>query len=355
MSKGVVVSVCSPLDEVRGSVLRLRVLLNQLKQSDKWVYCPSLFKSGTVFADGVTIEYYPLTMMDIFTAAFLFFRGRPITNIIFQRRNMEKSQKGVEKFVFHLSRTVQSGNFSGELTVDLCESLAENYRLRGRLLSKFSIKRLFFNFEAERLEKFELSLAKNSSIATQFISKNDSLIPQAINYSVLPNSLASVPVIKRLDPIDQKRIVFLGQLDYEPNLYSIYRTSKLFSELDSSYELHVVGSFNKSTKKKLSKLKNVVSHGFVDHLEEIMPQSLCGVALIDNVTGMQNKVLDYFFYGIPALVSKDVYDGLPSESPALVVTNIDELRSTLKMCLSDKYRANLQVLGYEYLEKIKEN
>ena len=354
MSKGVVVSTCSPADEVRGSVLRLRVLVNNLDQTDKWVFCPSVIRSGVSIVDGINVRYFPLTTADFCMAFLLLLQGWPITNIIFQRRDIAKNQKGVEKFVFHLSRTVQRGKFSGDLTVDLCESLADNYRLRAALMPFFSIKRLFFIIEAKRLFKFELALAKNRLIATQFISENDSLIAKAENFSILPNSIANRPFRKTSYIFHEKRIVFIGQLDYEPNLYSIIKTSKFLNEIDSSYELHVVGSFNKSTEKKLCKFYNIFMHGFVDNLAEIIPQSLCGVALIDNGTGMQNKVLDYFFYGIPTLVSQDVYDGLPPGSPALIVTDVDNFNIALQGCSSLDTRNNLEMRSHEYLKKLNE-
>ena len=87
-------------------------------------------------------------------------------------------------------------------------------------------------------------------------------------------------------------------------------------------------------------------------LDDIMNDALCGVALIENVTGMQNKVLDYLFYGIPALVSQDVYDGLPDGSPLMIIRNRDELRDALAKCLSIENRRSLQVRGYKYLDKL---
>jgi glycosyltransferase involved in cell wall biosynthesis len=354
-TKGVVISTCSPSDEVRGSVLRLRVLVNNLKKKDKWVYCPSLFKSGTIVVDGISVRYFPLRALDIWLGIMLFFKGWPLTNIMFQRRNIVESLSEVEEVVCHLSRTVQHSKFGNNLTVDLCESLSDNYRLRAALLPSFSIKKVFFILEARRLSEFEESLASNASIETLFISANDSLISKSINYLILPNSILSNPPKRQSTAFQDKKVIFIGQIDYEPNLYSIMSTSILLNELDQNYELHVVGSLAKSTKKKLGEFRNIIVHGFVDNLDDIVPDALCGVALIENVTGMQNKVLDYLFYGIPTLVSQDVYDGLPDGSPLLIIRDKDELRVALAMCLSLETRRNLQVRGYKYLDELNEN
>ena len=71
-TSGVVVSTCSPTDEVRGSVLRLRVLVSSLEQIEKWVYCPSLFRSETLVIDGVSVKYFPLRVIDIWLGLKLF-------------------------------------------------------------------------------------------------------------------------------------------------------------------------------------------------------------------------------------------------------------------------------------------
>ncbi len=355
MGKGIVVSSCSPTDEVRGSVLRLRELVESLDQTEKWVFSPSIRKTGTAIHEEIHIRYFPLRISDVLTGFKLFLKGWPITNVIFQRGDIRKSQVDAEKIIFHLSRTVQSGDFNPRMTLDLCESLSDNYRLRARLLPVTSVKRLFFLFEARRLEKFEKILSVNEAIHTQFISENDPLLIDAKNYSVMPNTIRAVPRIRSLDAFRAKKIIFVGQLDYEPNLYSIISTSKMLESIDSGYELHIVGSSSKSTGRKLSTLENVVVHGFVDKLDDVIPDSLCGVALIENVTGMQNKVLDYFFFGIPALVSQDVHNGLPKGSPALVVSNRSELREAMEKCQVEMNREKLRAEGYEYLSLISNN
>ena len=352
-NKGVVISTCSPEDETRGSVLRMHVLLNSLKKNnDKWVFCPSFFKSETIFIDGINIKYFPLTIFDICRAVILFFKGYPISNIIFQRSHILKELNSSDEAIFHLSRTFQFSKVKNKVTIDLCESLGDNYRLRADLLPTFSLKKILFNYEAKRISKFEESLAKNAEIETLFISSNDSLIPIAKNYSILPNSILSVPPKKTSNVINERKIVFIGQVDYEPNFYSIINTSKMLNEIDAKYELHVIGSLSSQNRKILSGFSNIFLHGFVDNLEDTMTDALCGVALIESSTGMQNKVLDYFFYGIPALVSKDVNSGLPEKCPSLIVNNIEDLKSRLKECLNKNTRHTLQVEGYSYLKKI---
>tara|TARA_B110000503_G_C7158331_1_gene418421 strand:- start:937 stop:2013 length:1077 start_codon:yes stop_codon:yes gene_type:complete len=355
-NKGVVISTCSPEDETRGSVLRMHVLLNSLKKNnDKWVFCPSFFKSETIFIDGINIKYFPLTIFDICRAVILFFKGYPISNIIFQRSHILKELYSSDEAIFHLSRTFQFSKVKNKVTIDLCESLGDNYRLRADLLPTFSLKKILFNYEAKRLSKFEESLAKNAAIETLFISSNDSLIPIAKNYSILPNSILSVPPKKTSNVINERKIVFIGQVDYEPNFYSIINTSKMLNEIDAKYELHVIGSLSSQNRKILSGFSNIFLHGFVDNLEDVITDALCGVALIDNGTGMQNKVLDYFFYGIPALVSKNVYSGFPKESPSLIIDDIEDLKLKLIDCCDIENRINLQDQGYTFLEKINQS
>ena len=350
-NKGVVISTSTPADEIRGSVLRMYILLNTFN-NNKWVFCPSMLKSKSIVIDGINIKYFPLTIFDICRAVILFFQGYPISNIIFQRRAINEELKSNDEVIYHLSRTFQHSRPKNKVTIDLCESLSDNYRLRAYLLSIFSLKKILFNYEAKRVSKFEKSLAENPEIKTLFISSNDSLIPIAKNYTILPNSILSTPPKKTSNVINNRKVVFLGQVDYEPNLYSIINTSKMLNLIDTKYQLHVIGSLNNRSRKTLSGFGNIFLHGFIENLDDVMSDALCGVALIDNSTGMQNKVLDYFFYGLPALVSRKVYLGLPKECPSLIIDDIEDLKLKLIDCCDIENRINLQDKGYTFLKKI---
>lgn len=353
-NKNIVVSTCSPLDEARGSVLRLNILLKVLKNENRWVYCPAFFKSKVIHHNGINIKYFPLQFYDLFKAIIFFLKGYPLSNIIFQRNAILKELNSNDEVIYHLSRTFQHDKNKSKVTIDLCESLSDNYRIRAELLPIFSVKKILYKFEANRIYKFEKSLAQDHEVKTLFISSNDSLISLAKNYSIIPNSILSSPPKKTLNVINEKKIVFLGQVDYEPNFYSIINTAKMLLKINEKYELHVIGSVSNKNKKILSGFSNIFLYGFVDNLEEVISDALCGVALIDNCTGMQNKVLDYFYHGIPALVSKNVHSGFPQESPSLIIDDIEDLKLKLIDCCKIKNRINLKEQGYAFLKRINQ-
>ena len=353
MSRGVVVSTCSPEDEVRGSVLRLGVLLDNLNHEEKWVYCPTFFKRGEKRLQGVSVRYFPCSWQDVFRAMVLFLKGLPATNALFQRKAIFLDLRKADICIFHLSRTFHKKPLSKNFCVDLCESLGQNFRNRACLLPRFSLKRFFFLYEAKRLERFERNLARDPAIPTQFISKNDPLIDDALNVSILPNSIKVIPQRRRPVITNSAKIVFVGQLDYEPNFYSVLRSCELINEIDPEYEVHLIGSAKKVTRRKLAALSNVVLHGFVEDMSDIISDALCGLAIIENGTGMQNKVLDYLYHGIPAIVSSEVFLGLPAGCPVLVADSKEKICEALEKCLSATFRSEQERKGLEYLKLLK--
>ena len=172
------------------------------------------------------------------------------------------------------------------------------------------------------------------------------------NLSDTVNGSLTEPMPPENAAFDEQKIVFLGHVDYEPNLVSVIKTSELLSAVDSRLKLVVVGRVNGRNRRNLSRYGNIVLTGFVESLSCHMADALCGVALLEHCTGMQNKVIDYFSAGIPALVSPEVAAGLPRRTPALTIRTEEELGAALMKCSNRSWRAEQARQAKTFLHRL---
>jgi hypothetical protein len=355
MSKGVIISSSSLTDEQRGAVLRLKMLHQSLSTSEKSIFIPTIFKKGEIIHNDTKIIYFPLCFTDLYHIILNLIKGLPLSNIIYRRKKIAESLSSFDTVVFHLIRTVQDINFDQSCYVDICESLAVNFKNRSNLIDHPSLKKIIFKYESKRLDSFELMLVKKTNLKKIFISNQDHLINLSDNFMVIPNILIFDRKPEGFNSskfINNKKIVFLGHVDYEPNLISINNTAGTLNSIDSSIELHVIGSVSKKSKIFLSLNANIILHGFVDDLNSVMGDALCGISIINGGTGMQNKVIDYFQFGLPAIVSDEVQEGLPGSSPAFVCNSMPDIRSTIIKLKDKSFRASIVDSGFNYLDKL---
>ena len=355
MSKTLIVSTSSIDDELRGATIRLKTLNRYFNIGEKYIYVPTFFKKGHFIKDQINVQFFPLTIIDLIKIPFLLIKGLPLSNVIFRRTKIKNNLHIFDNVIFHLIRTIQDYSCPQNITIDVCESLSKNFHLRSENMKRNSLKRILFLYESKRLKKFEKEICSSNIEKKLFISDKDHLIKTCTNYEILPNMPTFNMEPNISNNLDYKKTVFIGHVDYEPNLTSIKNTSIILNEIDSSIKLHVVGRYNKNSKDLLSSCKNIILHGFIDEIDDIFENAVCGFAIIKNCTGMQNKVLDYFSYSLPSIVSKEVQDGLPETSPALVCDTKEQVKDALNALTKLNDRENLIRQGHNYLKKIEES
>ena len=136
MSKTLIVSTSTLEDEIRGARIRLDTLNKYKNEGAGFIYVPTITKKGKLIISGTTIEYFPLKLKDLFIFFYLFFKGLPLTNIIYRRSSIKNNLYKFDTVIFHLVRTIQLPITSNNFIVDVCESLAENFYLRSRSMKK---------------------------------------------------------------------------------------------------------------------------------------------------------------------------------------------------------------------------
>lgn len=327
MKNIVIVSTVSPNAEPRGAILRLQNLIKTYETQIDCIVVLGFQKKPVEFFRDIKIIYLIPNKFDwIYILLGLIFK--PITNAIYFRGSLGEYVSDNQRVLFHLIRSYQDLNTS-ETTIDICESLAENFRQRALFYSWLRLKKYFLLYESFRLKKLEDKIIKNKDIHKILISKNDRLYSDTPNITIIPNKFKLLKQTKTIKFMDTK-FVFIGHIDYEPNLLSLIKCSKMLKRINSNFRISAVGRCSDSTAGILEKYRNIDIHGFVNDPSLILSDGNAGLAIMEIGTGQQNKVFDYISYGVPPIVSSNVQSAYPGQPPFLIADNFDELKQAIK-------------------------
>lgn len=108
-----------------------------------------------------------------------------------------------------------------------------------------------------------------------------------------------------------KKIIFLGNINYLPNKLACYEFSKyILPKINEKYPditFHIIGRINIFDKLFLKFFNNVEIHGPISNLRSAFKNSICGICNVRIATGFQNKIINYMSFGIPVIVSKESF------------------------------------------------
>jgi glycosyltransferase involved in cell wall biosynthesis len=334
MKNTVLVSTVSPNDEQRGAVIRLENLIANHSNNLRLILVLSFRRKPDEVYRGIKVIHVATTLMDLPKILRLTVTA-PITNAIFLRSSLKVYICPDDQVIFHLIRSFQRVAVSS-ITVDLCESLAENFKVRAGFYRFLSLKKWAMLFESNRLSKLENKILSDISITKILISKADNLFLDRDDIKVIPNKLeAKRSELKRI--VDVTKFVFIGHVDYEPNLRCLIDCAKFLIEIDPKYILIVVGRYDKASERTLSHFKNISLLGFILDPTDIISGCFAGVAVMELATGQQNKVMDYIAYGVVPIVSRNVKLAYPGLPPFLCGDDIGQFQDAISF-LKDNAR-----------------
>ncbi len=144
------------------------------------------------------------------------------------------------------------------------------------------------------------------------------------------------------EPVPQRDgLVFLGGLDYLPNLQSLvwYRDAVLphLDPADPRHVLHVVGACPDDARRRLE-VPGIVLHGYVEDLTEALSRRVLVAPLVAG-GGIKLKVLDGMAHGLPVVGTPAAFAGLPLPEPLhLVAEDGAELARLIRGTAADPAR-----------------
>jgi polysaccharide biosynthesis protein PslH len=181
-------------------------------------------------------------------------------------------------------------------------------------------KRWVYRREASYLESFERRIAQHAS-AMLVVNERERealrRIAPAANIRVVPNGVDLGPLARPASIAREPRFVFCGVMNYAPNVdAAVWFSKNVWPAIRAQRpdaRFVVVGSNPTASVQALASAGNGIEvTGTVADVRPYLWQSAVAVAPLLTARGVQNKVLEAIGAGLPAVVTSQVFEGLPA-------------------------------------------
>lgn len=212
---------------------------------------------------------------------------------------------------------------------------------------------LLLGWESRRVAARELTACATAT-AVSLVSRSEAeLLAERAGRDVawLP---PAVPIPER--PVDQQDgLVFLGGLDYLPNLQALrsYRDEVLPSldPADPRYVLHVIGHCPDAVRAELD-VPGIELHGFAPDLHAALSRRALVAPLVAG-GGVKLKVLDAMAHGLPVIGTAGAFEGLGlPDGIAVQAQTAAELADLIRATVADPERC--RELGLRAREAVRQ-
>ena len=305
----------------------------------------------------------------IINTIFSFLKLEPLQNGFCLSNEMKNYIDNVEDkydtIICHLLRSSQylPNKFKGKKILEMTDLPSLNYQ---QLINQLSIlnplkyiyaieKFLVYRYEEKISGKFHNIVFvsnKDAQEAKKKISqKKISVIGSADNF------VSKLFKYKK----NNNKIIFIGNINYIPNKLACYYFAKnILKKINLKYpkiKFHVIGNIGYLDKLILHKYRNVVIHGKINNLRNVIKNSICGLCNVEISTGFQYKTLTYMSYGIPAILSVNAFVNtkFKKNREVLVFRNDEELIKNIYYLKSNKTKANQLSINSQKIIKKKYN
>lgn len=179
--------------------------------------------------------------------------------------------------------------------------------------------RWIYSREARYLAAFERHMT-GAAAATLVVNDRErdalrALAPGA-RVAVVPNGVDLQPLVPQSAPAEAPRVVFCGVMNYTPNVDGVlWFCQQVWPSVRArrpDAELLLVGSDPASAILRLHGQHGIEVTGTVDDVRPHLWRSAVAIAPLLTARGIQNKVLEAIGAGLPAVVSAQVFEGLPA-------------------------------------------
>jgi len=254
--------------------------------------------------------------------------GRPLTHLLLDAPGMantlgrivrERPPDVVLAYCSGMARFALEQPLSGfPLVVDLVDVDSQKWAALSQS-SRWPM-RWIYGREARCLAEFERRMTEVAS-ATLVVNdrERDALreVAPGARVAVVPNGVDLRPLVPRSAPAECPRVVFCGVMNYTPNVDgALWFCQNVWPAVRvgrPDAELLVVGSDPVPAIRRLHSPENGIEiTGTVDDVRPDLWRSAVAIAPLLTARGIQNKVLEAVGAGLPAVVSAQVFQGLPA-------------------------------------------
>ena len=270
-----------------------------------------------------------------------------------------------DTIICHLLRSSQylPNKFKGKKILEMTDLPSLNYQQLINQLSIINPLKYIYAIEKFLIYRYEKKISSKFHNIV-FVSNKDALeakkkiAPKKI--SVIGNAGNFVSKLFKYKKNNNK-IIFIGNINYIPNkLACYYFAQNILKKINLKYpeiKFHVIGNIGYLDKIFLRKYKNVIIHGKINNLRNVVKNSICGLCNLKVSTGFQNKTLTYMSYGIPVILSMNAFVNtkFKKNREVLVFKNDDELIKNIYYLKNNKTKANQLSINSQKIIKKKYN
>lgn len=176
-------------------------------------------------------------------------------------------------------------------------------------------RRIYYFLERNRLLKEELFSIEKSHITIVSTSNEKEYFQQSVNKLDIFKKIMTVTngvdipkrelIIQKNDSFCEFRIGFIGSLNWYPNQEAVeVLIEKIYPKLKEQFtniKLYIIGKENPYLTNKYKEVEDIIFTGFINNLEEFLPSIELMIFPLKVASGIQNKLITSFAYGIPAI------------------------------------------------------
>ncbi|MDX2006530.1 MAG: glycosyltransferase family 4 protein [Meiothermus sp.] len=195
--------------------------------------------------------------------------------------------------------------------VDLIDSMTLN--MRRRVARETGLKRLIFSEELRRVRQYERSIiGRYRNTAAIVVSRIDQQELCSPKVRVIPlgidlDTFYPPPEPQSQEKIKTQRIIFSGNMGYEPNISAVEwfvgNCLETIRRTIPEVELHIVGTNPSNRILKLAQRQGIVVTGWVESIADYLRNSSVAIAPMQSGSGMQYKILEAMACGLPVVTT----------------------------------------------------
>jgi sugar transferase (PEP-CTERM/EpsH1 system associated) len=334
-----------------------------------------LAQTDRLRALGVEVTAVPLPRLRNYVNAAVGLAGRrPLTHLLLDAPGLSPTLRDIVErrrpdvvlaYCSGMARFALESPLSAlPLVVDLVD--VDSQKWAALSLSATVPKRWIYRREAVYLEQFERHLARRAH-ATTVVNEREretlERIAPGAQIRVVPNGVDLKPLSPPAPAEPGARVVFCGVMNYTPNveavLWFVRTVWPIVRAARPDAELSIVGSDPTPAIRRLAAAgQGIDVTGTVADVRDYLWRAAVAIAPLQTARGVQNKVLEAVAAGLPAIVTPQVFTGLPaSVRPACRVADAagafaDHTLSLLAMTPGQRRQiadsANLENLSWEH-------
>lgn len=244
------------------------------------------------------------------------FQQKKLAALITQRLSTERfdailiTSSALGEYILHISNIPR--------VIDFIDVDSEKWRLYAQHHS-FPLS-LVYKLEAERLARYEEKIARAFDHAILISEEERCLFQKRVSdrpISVISNGVDLeyfAPSDVNPLPASQPTIVFIGVMDYFPNVDAVqYFCREIFPLVHKSVpdaQFSIVGRNPTRAVKVLKTHANVVVTGAVSDVRPYLAQATVAVAPFRLARGVQNKILEAMAMGVPVVGTSEAFKGI---------------------------------------------